>query len=353
MMNTVIQEDLDAIVNEQSIDWEQLKDSSVLVTGATGLVGSLLVKALAYYNKEKCGNIKILAMVRDVEKANRVLGHEVVNEGVQFVTGDIRNKIEVSHEVDYIIHGASITQSKTMVQYPVETLFTAVDGTRNMLELAREKEIKSMVYISSMEAYGITDPSKKKITEKDLGYIDNLSVRSSYPEGKRVCELTCAAYASEYGVPVKIARLAQTFGAGVPRTENRVFAQFAKSAIDGTDIVLHTKGESFGNYCYTADVVRGLLCILTKGENSEAYTLVNEETTMQIKDMAKLVANTLSSGKTKVVFDIPEDALKFGYAPDVTMHLSGEKARTLGWEPQYNLDKMYERMTKSWLEEEE
>ena len=113
------------------------------MTGATGLVGSLVVKALAYYNKVKCGNIKILAMVRDVEKANRVLGQEIVNEGVQFIAGDIRETIEVSQEVDYIIHGASITQSKTMVQYPVETLFTAVDGTRNMLELAREKQIKS------------------------------------------------------------------------------------------------------------------------------------------------------------------------------------------------------------------
>lgn len=352
-MSTIIREDLEAIAVDSAIEWRKIDNAAILVTGATGLVGSLAVKALAYYNTEKNGHIKVLAMIRDEEKAYQVLGHDIEKQGVTFLKGDIREPLEFAEDVDYIIHGASVTASKTMVSYPVETLSIAIDGTKNMLELARKKQVKSMVYISSMEMYGITDPSKEKITEQDLGYIDNLAVRSSYSEGKRVCELLCACYGSEYQVPVKIARLAQTFGAGVPKSEGRVFAQFAKSALAGDDIVLHTKGESFGNYCYTADVVRGLFCLLTKGKNKEAYTLVNEETTIQIKDMAELVAKTFSNGASKVVFDIPEDAKTFGYAPDVTMHLSGEKARSLGWKPQYGLRQMYERLTKSWMEEEE
>ncbi len=351
-MSKILIEDLENIINDDCVDWDQLNGRTILVTGATGLVGSLLVKALAYRNQNKSAGMRILAMIRNREKADDIFGSDAEESGIQYVIGDIRDSISIDGNVDFIIHGASITQSKEMVSHPVETIFIAVDGTKNVLELAKEKQVKSMVYISSMEMYGITDPQKALITENDLGYINHLSVRSSYSEGKRCCEMICAAYCKEYGIPVKIARLAQTFGAGVSHSENRVFAQFAKHALNGEDIVLHTKGESYGNYCYTADVVRGLLCLLTKGEDAEAYTLVNEETTRQIKDMALMVADKFGDNKVQVVFDIPEDNLKFGYAPDVTMHLSGEKVRTLGWNPEVTLEDMYRRMIKYWEEEE-
>lgn len=347
-MNSVIKEDIETIIADSNIQWNEIKNSTVLVTGATGLVGSLIVKMFAYFNTEYHGNVNVIAMIRSKEKADKVLGTDIQQQGVSFIYGDINKPVMVDDEIDFIIHGASITESKVMVTKPVETLFTAIEGTKNMLELARHKAVKSMVYISSMEMYGITDPEKKVITEKDLGYIDNLSVRSSYSEGKRCCELICSSYCSEYGIPVKIARLAQTFGAGVLKTDHRVFAQFANSAMNETNIILHTKGNSFGNYCYTADVIRGILCILTKGENGEAYTVVNEETTMQIKSMAKLVAEKIAEGKIEVSFDVPNDLARFGYAPDVTMHLSSKKIRKLGWKPEYNLEEMYRRMISSW-----
>lgn len=88
-----------------------------------------------------------------------------------------------------------------------------------------------MVYVSSMEVYGIPDEKKEYITEKDLGYIELENVRSSYSEGKRICECLCNAYVAEFGLPVKSARLAQTFGAGVLQEDNRVYAQFARSAM--------------------------------------------------------------------------------------------------------------------------
>ncbi len=339
-----VEQDFQSVAQNTAIDWEALAGSTVLVTGATGLVGSLLVKALLYKN----GGMKVLALIRNREKAKKVFAEEWGNPRLQFLCADITEEILIDESVDYILHGASVTASKYMVSNPVETLTTAIEGTRNMLELARSKQVKSMVYISSMEAYGITDPEKKKITEKDLGYIDILNPRSSYSEGKRICECLCGAYASQHGVPVKIARLAQTFGAGVSAEDTRVFAQFAKSALSGRDIVLHTQGLSYGNYCYTADVLSGLLCILTKGEDKQAYTVVNEETTMQIKDMAKLVATEIAGGNIQVVIDIPENAAAMGYAPDSTMKLSSEKLRNLGWKPTYDLKSMYERMMKDW-----
>ena len=146
---------------------------------------------------------------------------------------------------------------------------------------------------------------------------------------------------------MKIARLAQTFGAGVSESDGRVFAQFTKSCLAGTDIVLHTEGKSMGNYCYTADAVRGLLTILLKGENANAYTVVNESTSMPIREVAKLVSDTLTAGKTKIIFDIPESALTYGYAPDVTMRLSSAKLRSLGWSPEVDLPEMFRRLAES------
>lgn len=342
----ILQEDLDRIA-DLNLPYEQLDGASVLVTGATGLVGSVLVRALACIGRRRGLKIRILPMIRSEEKARRIFGPLWDRAEICPVTGDMRDPVTLSGSVDYIIHGAGVTASKVMVTQPAETIDIALAGTRNMLELAKDKKVRSMVYLSSMEAFGRPDPSLPEVKEEDLGSIDLASVRSCYPETKRMCELMCTCHAKEYGTPVKSARLAQTFGAGVSKEEGRVFAQFAKSVIDGKDIVLHTKGESWGNYCYTADVAAGIFTILLKGENGETYTVANPKATARIRDMAQMAAEELAGGAIRVIYDIPEDALKYGYAPDVVMHLNSDKLQALGWRPQQDLPDMYRRLIAS------
>ena len=341
-MNQIIREDMERITEDPF--FQQLAGSRILITGATGLIGSLTVKACLRYNETHDTKISVIGMIRNRKKAEEVFEAALTNPHLELVEGDLRKPLEVPDDIDYILHTASVTTSKLFVDQPVETIETSYRGTKHVLELAKEKQCKGMVYLSSMEMYGRPDPSLERVTEEDLGYIDVLNVRSSYSEGKRISECLCAAYADEYKVPVRIARLAQTFGAGVLKSDNRVYAQFARSAVKGEDIVLHTEGKSNGNYCYTTDVIRALALLLCKGENGQAYNICNEETTTTIADMAKMVAEEFGGGKSKVVFDIPEDARTFGYAPDVKMHLDAGKLRGLGWKPEFGLSEMYARL---------
>ncbi len=252
---------------------------------------------------------------------------------------------------DYIFHCASVTKSSEMVTYPVEVTESIVNATQNVLGLARRSEVKSVVYLSSMEVYGDVDCSDgHRVSEDELGEIDILNVRSCYPLGKRMAENICYSYFKEYAVPVKIARLAQTFGKGILPTDNRVFAQFAKSVLNGTDIILRTNGTSMGNYCAIEDAIEGLFTILYKGENGEAYNVVNEENTMQIREMADLVANQVAGGKIQVRVEV-EDIGKNGYAHDTGLRLSGEKLRRLGWKPNKGLIDMYRDVIKGMNEE--
>lgn len=340
--NTILQEDLDIIANSD-IDWERYQNKTVLVTGATGLIGSLLVRSFWNYNQKKGGKVSILAMVRNIEKAKKIFAG-MEEDAIQYVIGDVVEQIHVEQQIDFIFHTASVTASKMMVSNPVETIETSYQGTNNILRLAYEKKAEGVVYVSSMEVYGRPDTSLSFVKEKDLGYVDLQNVRSSYPEGKRICECLCTAYAEEYQVPVKVARLAQTFGAGVLESDNRVYSQFAKSAMKQEDIVLHTEGTSEGNYCYSRDVIRALLMLGYKGECGEPYNVVNPESHMQIRQMASLVAEKVAKGTIKIIYDIPEDSKKYGYAPATKMHLSSEKLNELGWKAEVGMEEAYVRM---------
>lgn len=342
MINETLNEEFEYIIKDKNIPFELLRGKKVLITGATGLIGSLFVKFFLHCNREYDMNIKMFAIIRNEKKAEDIFGTLKNIPDVEFLIVDFVNGCLDIEEVDYIIHGAANTNSKYMVSNPVETLLTDLKGTENMLEIAVKNRVQGMVYLSSMEVYGSIDQIER-VKEKDLGYIDTMKVRSSYPIAKRTCECLCYSYFNEYGLKVKIARLAQTFGVGVSLSDTRVFAQFAKSIINEKDIVLKTDGSSYGNYCYTIDVLRGILYILLKGRDGEAYNVVNEETSRSIKEMAEMVVGRFGKNN-KVCIDIPDESQEQIYAPKTGVRLSSEKLNSLGWYPKYNLEQMYEKL---------
>ncbi|MGV3354318.1 NAD-dependent epimerase/dehydratase family protein [Streptococcus orisratti] len=352
MNNSILQEDYESIAKSQ-IPFSNFQNKNFLITGATGLIGSNLAKTLACINRVHKLDFKIFILVRNIEKTREIYGKLLDRTDIEVLVGDITepfsNYLNSGIKIDYIFHAAAVTTSKIMVDRPVDTIYTSIEGTRRMLELAKIKEVESFVFISSMEVYGdFNSEETTYVDENMIGYINPLAVRSNYPESKRMSENLCIAYHKQYGVPVKIARLSQTFGAGILKNENRVFAQFAKSVIDKKDIILHTDGKSEGNYCYLSDCIQALLIILTSGINAEAYNVANELSHISIADMAHMVASQIAQNSIDVKFDIPESNI-FGYAKHSRIKLNTKKVRDLGWTPKYNLIDSYKRMIESML----
>ncbi len=324
-----------------------LSGKTVFITGATGLIGQNLVRTLVASNNQRDNPTRIIALVRSLDRAKRVLKRDY--SAIECVVGDVNKPIRLLESVDYIIHAASQTASKSFVEHPVNTIETAITGTKNVLELAKEKKVKKFVYLSTMEVYG-SPSSDERISECHATNLDPMQVRSCYPESKRICENLCMAYMEEFGIPVNVVRLTQTFGLGVNYYDGRVFAEFARCVIENRDIVLHTKGETKRSYLYTEDAVNAILTILTEGDAGQAYNAANEDTYCSICEMAQMVAEKFGGGKIKVRIEV-EDENKFGFAPTLKMNLDTSKLRALGWKPEVGLEEAYRRMIRNMQEE--
>jgi len=341
--NTIFRRDLEDVCKLEFIPWKVLNGKTILITGATGLIGYTVVSALLFYSLKNNAEIKVIAAVRDEERAKKIYSAQLLNGcGLEFISGSVESLPKLACPIDYIIHCASPTDSKYFVTNPVDAMRTIAIGTENMLTLAREKQAAGMVFLSSMEVYGeVSD--RRSLSEGDLGYIDILSTRSSYPEGKRFAEALCHAYAEQYHVPVTIARLAQTFGPGVRRDDSRVFAYMARCAIEGQDIYLNTNGAKENMYLYTMDAVSAILLLLLNGERGTAYNVGNPATYCSVREMAQLVAEKI--GKTRVSVFTNANKNEAGiYPPESFLRLDTKKLEGLGWRANVGLLDMYARM---------
>lgn len=329
-MNSILVNDINNIVDRLGTDWQKFANKTVLVTGATGLIGSLLARVFLLLNTEKGANVKIILSVRSAKKLEETLGHDECKDVIVHEQESIADPIELSEDIDYIIHTAAPASSKYFVEEPVETLDAIINGSRQVLELARKKKVKSIVLMSSMEAYGRYDDVDAK--EHEHGYIDLNNVRNSYTIGKRAGEFFAYAYSQEYGVPTVSIRLAMCFGAGQKKTDTRVHRAFCEAAINGKDVVVKSTGKTTVNFVYSADAVLAILMCLLHGKHGETYNVAGDSMEYTIMDMAKYVAEM--SG-TRVVKEI--DASNLRIAKDSFMRLNTDKIKSLGWLPNYNI----------------
>lgn len=340
--NAIVRSDCEHICTVGRIPWDALRGKSFLITGATGLLGKNMIWALLYANHKFHLGMTVFALVRDENKAKNELGED---PALVFLPGNVFSVPEIIEPIHYIVHGASMTDSRSFVQRPAEVMLTAAEGTKNLLEAAAKKQVHGFVYLSSMEVYG-TPKKGTPVKEEDIAGFLPENPRNSYPISKQYCEALCCAYASQYKVPAKVVRLTQTFGPGVVYNDNRVFAQFMRCAIEKKDIVLKTRGETERCYLYTADAVEAILTVLLKGNIGECYTAANPETYCSIAQMAELVASQIAKGTISIKYDIAPNN-RTGYADTLFMQLDISKISALGWKPHIALPDMFIRMMEA------
>lgn len=305
-----------------------MNNSKFLITGATGLIGSALVRYLVAH----CPDAQLVLPVRNFAKAQAMLG-DVAGAWLHecnLLTTDF----EFAGAVDYIVHCAAPTSNRDFTEHPIETYDAIVYPTQHMLDYAVRHQVKRIVNLSSLEVYGTINGTCNSVTEDMLGYVDLTSPRSSYPVAKRAAEHLCSLYAHQHDVPVCTARLTQTTGPGVTFEDNRVINAFCRSAFQGEDIVLHTTGESARPYCHVADAVSAILLLLDRGVKGEAYNVANESTYISARDLATFVKECLNQS-IDVRVELKENT---PYAPPSFLPLSVAKLESLGWHPKHSLE---------------
>ena len=327
---------------EGIIDAEAFKGARFYITGATGMVGGALSRALLYLNRKKNLGIKLVLPIRRSSSLSRLQGIADRSE-VRLIETDLEENIDLGGEIDYIVHAASPTLSRELKENSASSIRSIALGGLNLLEFARRKRVRGMVYLSSMEVYGAL---YGEAAENTLGFIDLTSPRSCYPEGKRFIENACACYAAEFNVNVCSARLAQVMSAGIKPDESRAYAQFARSALRGESIVLKTQGTSNGNYVHIADAVTAICQLVLKGEKGQSYNVCSDDCTLTIKELALRISALLSNGKSAVISDAPKDPSSLPYAPETGIRLSNQKLKRLGWQSLFGIDDMIASLGK-------
>lgn len=348
MRNSVIESDL-KYITETDLPWKLLKNKTILVSGASGFLPAYMVETFLYLNETKKYNIKVLALVRNLKKAQKRFYHYKGNKKLVFVVQDVCQKIKIKGKIDYIIHAASLASPKIFSRDPVGTIAPNVIGTSNLLSLAKEKKVACFLFFSTTGVYGFHKSEEYPLNEKNFGYLDPLELASCYVESKRMGENMCASWLHQYGVRVKIVRPSINYGPTVKLDDGRSFADFISSIVNNCDIELYSDGKARRNFCYVADATLGFFTVILKGKAGEAYNIAADQE-ISIIDLAKmLVKKVFPERKLKVVMkrDNSKNYLRMNFsrtAADIS------KAKALGWKIKFSLEEGFKRTVKSYEE---
>lgn len=329
--NELYRKDLATAIN-QTIGFEDLKEKSVIITGATGLIGSFLVETLMYSNEIFGNNINVYAVGRSKERLMNRFNSFASNKYFHPIEQDINKPLTFDFSANYIIHAASNAHPFAFNTDPVGTILSNIVGTYQLLEYAYKVNTERFLFISSGEVYG--ENQEDKLSEEFSGYVNPISPRSCYPTSKRAAENLCVSFSKQYGLFTIIARLCHTYGPNVTSSDNRASVQFINKALKGETIILKSKGTQKRSYCYIADSVSGILTALLKGISSEAYNIANPLSIVTIAELAHEIAK---QANTTIDFQLNNNENHEQNTPITHAVLASKKLESLGWKGSYGI----------------
>lgn len=314
--------------SEKLPNLQELSNKTIMITGATGMIGSCIIDILMLQNKLNDLNCSIIAIGRNTIKAKTRFDEYWNSSTFSFIQADVNKGIEYQKHIDYIIHAASNTHPLAYATDPIGTIETNVIGTNNLLRFASKENVDRFIFLSSVEIYGQNRGDIDEFTENYLGYINCNTLRAGYPESKRVGESLCQAYIKQEGINIVIPRLARVFGPTMLMTDSKALSQFIKNALNKEDIVLKSDGTQLFSYIYSIDAATAIIFCLLNGKNGEAYNISNPMCDTTLKKLAQTLANI---SQTKLKFEIPSSLEASGYSTATKALLNPQKLINLGY----------------------
>jgi len=348
MISKIIEEDISEIVSEFENELTRFEGKTILITGGSGLIPSYIIDTIAKFNKRLNKPCKMIIMNKNPVNESSRLSHLINNENTIFLTQDVGKKFDIPWKVNIIIHAASRANPSAFLQDPIDTIDANVNGTRNLLEYARENPVEQFIFFSSAEIYG--NPVKEFIPcpETYTGNADCINTWACYIESKKFSETLCMTYFRKYNVPVKILRILLIYGPGM-RNDGKVVSDFLDRAIKTGEITIRDKGEALRSFCYISDTAKAIFKIIFNGNNGEVYNIGNDIETenVSILQLANLIAKTV--GEDIKVKPNPDAVKKQIYGVD-NRRVNISKLRSLGFEPKVSLEEGLERLKKHYDE---
>lgn len=341
--NAIVQEDA-RFVADADLPWRRLHGKRVLVTGATGALGSLFVNALLAVSETAEYPVKVTGLARSIEKAKRRFPQHASNPNLSFIVGQVED-IELVNGYDYIFHAASNATPKYYSEDPVGTITANIIGTKRLLESARQWGSEGLVFVSSGEVYGQT--IEVPTSEDQYGYLDPVSLRSCYAESKRAGESLCVAYNHQYGVPAFIVRPFHTYGPTMALDDGRVYADFVADVVAGRNITIKGDGRAQRAFCYVSDATAGFFTVMLRGKPALPYNVGDEDSEVSIRELAHLLAGLHPEKSLEVVFEERADDNLYMVSPVMRNAPDTTRLRSLGWQPSMSLRNGFQRTIKA------
>lgn len=337
--NSIYQKDIQNIVKEEEL-WKFISEKTILITGASGLIGTFLVDTLMMINKYCNAGITVYALSRNLTKLNQRFEQHSRNPLLHLIEQDVTEPLKLTDTIDYIIHAASNTHPLEYSHDPIGTITTNVFGTYQLLEYLKHQRSGRFVLLSSVEVYGENKGEIEAFTESDCGYTDCNTLRAGYPESKRLSEAMIQAYIAQYQIDSVIIRLCRSYGPTIELDDSKALSQFIMKACKKEDIVLKSEGKQLFSYIYVADAVTAILRIMTNGQCGEAYNVADEKSNVTLLDIAEYLSNL---NNKNIIFELPDQEEQRGYSTATKAVLNSDKLKSIGWNARYSMQEGLER----------
>lgn len=296
-MRKQILNDLNSVVDQIKDEAKALEGKTILISGGSGFIGSYINAVLYLLNKnilkEKCSVISLDNYITGSRK-NFLL--DIKDKNFQFMDGDVRLPIITNQKIDYVIHAAGLASPFYYKKFPLETIESAILGSKNLLELSRVSKPESFLFFSSSEIYGDPDTDAVPTPETYAGHVSSVGPRACYDESKRLSETICMVYNQIYNIPIKIVRPFNIYGPGMKHTDYRVVPTFVYNGLRGKNLPVHDKGIQTRTFCYITDALVAIFKVLISGKPGEVYNIGNDKPEISMFELAQIIANLLGNG---------------------------------------------------------